>query len=62
MHQKNVHELIRPSLDNYYETSHYLLQIGTYGSEGISLLWHPLPDKVIKLPVSTPPKTLVSEI
>ena len=57
-HQKNVHELITPSLNIYYKTSHNLLQVGTHSFEGISLLWPPLPGKVIKLSFSTSPKTL----
>ena len=56
--QKNVHELITPPLSHYYETSHYPLQGGTRSSEGISLLWPPLPGKAIKLFFSTLPKTL----
>ena len=37
--------MITPSLDNYYKTSHYLLQVGTHGFEGVSLLWPSLPGK-----------------
>ena len=57
-HQKTVYELITPSLNIYYKTSHNLLQVGTHSFEGISLLWPPLPGKVIKLSFSTSPKTL----
>ena len=56
--RKNVHELITPSLDNGYKTSHCLSQVGTHGFECISPLWPPSPDKVIKLSFSTSPKTL----
>ena len=47
-HQKNVQELIMPSLNNTIK----LLAIfpsGTHDFEGISLLWLPLPGKAIKL-------------
>ena len=27
--QKNIHELINPSLNHYSKTSHYLIQVGT---------------------------------
>ena len=47
-----------PSLDNGYITSHYLPQVGTHGFEGISPLWLPSPDEVIKLSFSASPKTL----
>ena len=40
-HQKTVYELITPSLNIYYKTSHNLLQVGTHSFEGISLLWPP---------------------
>ena len=30
---------ITPFLNHYYEISHYTLQGGTYGFEGMSLLW-----------------------
>ena len=60
--QKNVHQLITPSFNNYYKTSHYLLQVGTCGFDSISPLSPPLPGKVIKLAFSTSLKTLVSEI
>ena len=49
IHQKNVHKLIMPSLNNYYKTSHYFLRVGTHGFEDISLLWPPFSGKVIKL-------------
>ena len=49
-HQKNVHELIMPSLNNYYKTSHYLPKVGTHGFEGSSPLW--------LLSLSTSPKTV----
>ena len=49
IHQKNVHKVIMPFLNNYYKTSHYFLQVGTHGFEDISLLWPLLPGKVIKL-------------
>ena len=55
---ENVHELITPSLNHYYKTSHYRLQVGTHSFEGISPLWPPLPGKAIKLFFSTSPKTL----
>ena len=56
--QKNVHELTMPSLNHYYKTPHYTLQVGTHSFEGISPLWPPLPGKAIKLFFSTSPKTL----
>ena len=46
------------SLDNLYKTSQYLLQVGTRGFEGRSLLCSPLPGKTIELFFSTSPKTL----
>ena len=48
-HQKNVHKLIMPFLNNYYKTSHSLPQVGAHGFEGISPLGPPLPGKVIKI-------------
>ena len=57
-HQKNVHELITPSLKNTIKLLYYLLHIGTHGFEDISLLWLPLSGKVIKLSFPTSPKTL----
>ena len=57
-HQKNVHKRITPSLNHYYKTPHYPLQVGTHSFEGISLLWPPLPGKAIKLFFSASPKTL----
>ncbi|CAI9179392.1 unnamed protein product [Rangifer tarandus platyrhynchus] len=56
-HQKNVSELT-PSLSNYYKISHRFLQAGTQSFESVSLLWPPLPSKVIKLSFSTSLKTL----
>ena len=56
--QKNVHQLITPSFNNYYKMSHYLLRVGTRGFDSISPLWPPLPGKVKKLAFSTSPKTL----
>ena len=56
-HQKNVHKLIMPSLNNYFKTFHYLLQVGTPGFEGISPLWPPSPGKVKKLSFFTSPIT-----
>ena len=47
-----------PSLNHYYKTPHYTLQVGTHSFEGISPLWPPLPGKAIKLFFSTSPKTL----
>ena len=41
--QKNVPKLIMPLVNDYYKTSHYPLQVGTHGFEGISPLWPPLP-------------------
>ena len=35
-HQKNVHELITPSLNNYYKTCHCLPQVGTLGFVGLA--------------------------
>ena len=54
-HQKGVHQLITPSLNNYYKTPHCLPQVGTLGFEGISPLCPPLPGKAIKLSFSTSP-------
>ena len=34
--QKNVHELITPSLNNYYKTCHCLPQVGTLGFVGLA--------------------------
>ena len=48
-HQKNVHKLITPFLNNYYKNSHSLPQVGTRSLEGINSLWPPLPGKVIKI-------------
>ena len=59
--QQDVHVPTTPSLNPYYKTLHYLLQIRTYSFEGIGPLWPPLPGKAIKLFFSTSPKTL-SEI
>ena len=56
--QKNVHELITPSLNHYYKNSHYPLHAGAHSFEGICPLWPPLPGKAIKLFFSTSPKTL----
>ena len=47
-----------PSLNHYYKTPHYPLQVGTHSLEGISPLWPPLPGKAIKLFYSTSLKTL----
>ena len=58
IHQKNVHELIMPSLNNYYKTCHCLPQAGILGFEGLSPLWSPLPGKAIKLLFSTLSNTL----
>ena len=58
IHQKNVHDMIMPSLNHYYKTSHYLLQVGRYSFEGISPPHILLPGKVIKLPFSTSPRTV----
>ena len=41
-----------------YKTPHRLPLVGTHSSEGISLLWPPLPSKAIKLFFFTSPKTL----
>ena len=61
--RKNVHEMRwLHSLDNYYETSQNLPQVGTHDFEGRSLLCSPLPGKTIELFFSTSPKTLVYEI
>ena len=60
--QKNVHELIMPSLNHSYKTSHYPLQVGTHSFEGISPPWSPLPGKAIKLFFSTSLKTLSPRI
>ena len=57
-HQENVQELVTSSLNNYYKTSHYLLQGGTHGFESKSPLWPPLPGKERKLFFSTSPRTL----
>ena len=40
--QKNVHELIMPSLNHYYKTFPYSFQGRTYSFQGISPLWPPL--------------------
>ena len=58
INQKNVHKLIMPCLNHYYESPHHTLQVGTCTFEGISLLWSPLPGRAIKLFFSTSPKTL----
>ena len=52
-HKKGVHQLITPSLNNYYKTSHCLPQVGTLGFEGINPLCPPLPGKATKLSFST---------
>ena len=46
---------IMPSLNHYYKTSHYPLQVGTHCFEGISPLWTPQHSKAIKLLFSTSP-------
>ena len=56
--QKNVYKLITPSLNHYYKTPHYPLQVGPHSLEGISSLWPPLPGKAIKLFFPTSPQTL----
>ena len=60
--QKNVHQLIKPSLNHYYKTSHYPLEVRTHSFEGISPLWPPLPGQAVKLFFSTSPKTLSPRI
>ena len=60
--QKIVHKLIMPSLNHYYKTPHYPLQVETHSFEGISPLWPPLPGRAIKLFFSTSPKTLSPKI
>ena len=55
--QKNVHELITPSLNHYYKTPHYPLQVGRHCFEGINPLWSLLSGKAIKLFFSTSSKT-----
>ena len=56
--QKNVHKLITLcSLNRLCKTPYYPLQVGTHRFESISSLWLPLPDKAIKLLLSTSPKT-----
>lgn len=57
-HQKNIHELVTPYVNNYYKTCHCLSQDGTLGFEGISLLCSPLRSKAIKLLFSSSPKTM----
>ena len=47
-----------PSLNHYYTTPHYILQVGTHSFEDISPLWPPLPGKAIKLFFSASPKSL----
>ena len=47
--QKNVHDVITPSLNHYYKISHHPLPAGSYSFEIISALWPLLPDKAIKL-------------
>ena len=55
--QKNVHELIMPSsLNHYYKTPHYPLQVRTHSFEG--LLWPPLCGEAINLFFSSLSKTL----
>ena len=46
--QKNVHDVITPSLNHYYKISHYPLQAGSYSFEIISPLWPLWPYKAIK--------------
>ena len=46
--QKSVHELVMPSLNSYYTSSHYPLQGGPHRFEGISLLWSAVLGKPIK--------------
>ena len=55
-HQKNVHELITLSLNNYYKTCHYLPQVATHSFENISPQWPPLPRKATKLLLLLHPK------
>ena len=45
----NVHELITPSLNHCYKTSHHPLQVGTHSFEGTKLLRSPLLGKTIRL-------------
>ena len=58
---RRTYELITPSLNHYYKTVHYLPQVGTHSSEGISLLWPPLPGKA-KLFFSTSPKLCLGDL
>ena len=61
--QKNVHELITPSsLNYYYKTPCYPLQVGTHSLEGISPLWPPLTGKAIKLFFSVSPKLCLRDL
>ena len=59
-HQKNVHELTRPSLNNYYKTSYHF----PHGNTWFWGHWFSVACfvcKVIKIFFSTSPKTLVSK-
>ena len=49
----SVHMRITPSVNNYCTTSHYLPQVGIHTSEGINLLYSPLPGKIIRQSLST---------
>ena len=57
-HQKNVHENIVFSLNNFYITLHYLPQVGTHFFTAMSPLWPSLTGKALKLFFSTSPRTL----
>ena len=41
------------TLNHYYKTPHYVLQVGTHSFDSIGLLRPPLPDKAIKLFVTS---------
>ena len=50
--------LITSSLNQYYKTPHYPLQVRTHSFEDVRPLWPCLPGKAIKLFISTSLKTL----
>ena len=62
-HQKNVQELVIPSLSrHYYKTPCYPLRVGTHSFESCSPLGPPLPGKEIKLFFLLHPKPCLQDL
>ena len=62
VNQKIVQKLITLSLNHYYKTPHYHLQVETFSFEGSSPLWPTLPDKAIKLFFLLHPKLCLCDL